>query len=49
MNCRIGHHFLVRGGPTPAELWFDKYHRIVRQESIEFGHKTIVQLVNTRR
>jgi hypothetical protein len=45
------YHFRVMGGPAqgPIELWFDRYHRLVRQEFTDHGHKTIVQLVNVVR
>jgi hypothetical protein len=43
------YHFRVTGGPSPVELWYDRYHRLVRQESTEMGHRTIVQLVQVRR
>jgi hypothetical protein len=43
------YHFRVTGGPGPTDLWFDRYHRLVRQEFTELGHKTIVQLVNIQR
>jgi hypothetical protein len=43
------YHFRVVGGPGQIELWFDRYHRLVRQELAEQGHKTIVNLVNIRR
>ena len=33
----------------PIELWFDKYHRLVRQEFTESGHRTIVKLENIKR
>ena len=42
-------HVRVAAAPTPVDLWFDKYHRLVRQEFTESGHKTIVQLSNVRR
>jgi hypothetical protein len=42
-------HFRLTGGPGPVDLWYDQYHRLVRQESVELGHKTIVQMVNVRR
>ena len=42
---------LVAGGASngPVDLWYDKYHRLVRQEFTDSGHKTIVQLENVRR
>jgi hypothetical protein len=43
------YHFRVTGGPGPIELWYDRYHRLVRQESTELGHRIIVQLINVRR
>jgi hypothetical protein len=43
------YRFLVAAAPGPIDLWFDKYHRLVRQEFTEAGHKTIVQLVNVKR
>jgi hypothetical protein len=42
-------HFRVSSAPGPVDLWFDKYHRLVRQEFTESGHKTIVQLLSIRR
>lgn len=42
-------HFRVSSAPGPVDLWFDKYHRLVRQEFTESGHKTVVQLINIRR
>jgi Domain of unknown function (DUF6134) len=42
-------HFQVTGGPTAIELWFDRYHRLVRQEFTDSGHPTIVQLIAIRR
>ncbi len=41
-------HFRVEG-PVPTDLWFDEYHRLVRQEFTEAGHRTIVQLNSIRR
>jgi hypothetical protein len=43
------YHFRITGIPVPIELWFDKYHRLVRQEFTESGHRTIVQLISVRR
>ena len=43
------YRFLVPNAPGPVDLWFDKYHRLVRQEFTEQGHKTIVQLVSIKR
>jgi len=43
------YHFRVTGIPVPIDLWFDQYHRLVRQEFTESGHRTIVQLIVIRR
>jgi hypothetical protein len=43
------YHFRVTGIPVPIDLWFDRYHRLVRQEFTESGHRTIVQLIVIRR
>ena len=43
------YHFKVTGGPYPVDVWFDRYHRLVRQEFVDSGHKTIVQLVSLKR
>ncbi len=43
------YHFRVSSAPGPIDLWFDRYHRLVRQEFTESGHKTVVQLNNIRR
>jgi hypothetical protein len=43
------YHFSVAAAPGPTELWFDKYHRLVRQEFTESGHKTIVKLESIKR
>lgn len=43
------YHFRVAAAPGPVELWFDRYHRLVRAEFTEAGHKTIVQLINVKR
>lgn len=43
------YRFRVTGGATTTDLWFDQHHRLVRQEFVELGHKTIVQLTNIRR
>lgn len=42
------YHFQV-AAPGPIDLWYDKYHRIVRQEFTESGHKTVIQLVHIKR
>lgn len=46
MEC---YHFRVTGGPYPADLWFDRYYRLVKQEFTEGSRHTVVQLVGIRR
>jgi hypothetical protein len=41
-------HFRVTGIPNPIELWFDRHHRLVRQEFTESNQKTIVQLMSRK-
>jgi hypothetical protein len=43
------YHFRVLGGTSPVDVWFDRYHRLVRQEFTESGHRTIVQLIGLKR
>jgi hypothetical protein len=43
------YHFRVTGGSYPIDVWFDRYHRLARQEFIDSGHKTIVQLIAVKR
>jgi Family of unknown function (DUF6134) len=45
-NC---YHFRVSSAPGPVDLWFDQYHRLVKQEFADSGHKIIVQLLTIRR
>lgn len=43
------YHFRLTGGKKPIDFWFDAQHRLVRQEFVEMGHRTIVEMVNIRR
>ncbi len=43
------YHFKVTGGSYPVDAWFDRYHRLVRQEFVDSGHKVIVQLISLKR
>jgi hypothetical protein len=43
------YHFRVSGGGYPIDVWFDRYHRLARQEFIDSGHKTILQLTAVKR
>jgi len=45
-NCA---HYRVTGGGVQADLWYDSQERLVRQESIEDGHKTVLELSQIRR
>jgi len=41
--------FKVTGIPIEIKLWFDRHHRLVRQEFTEKGYHTIIQLDTIRR
>ena len=41
-------HYRISGG-AQADLWFDAEGRLVRQESIEDGHRTVLSLTAIRR
>jgi len=41
-------HYRVTGG-TQMELYFDRHHRLVRQETVEQGHATVLQLRGIQR
>jgi hypothetical protein len=43
------YHFRVTGGASPIDLWFDVQHRLVRQDFVDTGHRTVVQLTEVRR
>lgn len=43
------YHFRISGGPYPVDAWFDRFHRLVRQEFVDSGHKTIMQLIDVKR
>jgi hypothetical protein len=40
--------YRVVGGHLPADLWYDGTGRLVRQETVEDGHRTVLQLQGTR-
>ncbi len=42
-------HYKVTGSGIQADLWFDAKERLVRQESIEDGHRTVLDLARIRR
>jgi hypothetical protein len=41
-------HYQLSGG-VKMDLWFDGSERLVRQEWVEQGHKTIVELTGVRK
>ena len=43
------YHFRLSGGANPVELWFDRYHLLVKQDFVESGQRTIIQISNIRR
>ncbi|HMF17068.1 MAG TPA: DUF6134 family protein [Gemmataceae bacterium] len=43
------YHFRLTGGSYPVDLWFDRYHLLVKQDFVESGHRTIMLLTNIRR
>jgi uncharacterized protein DUF6134 len=43
------YHFRLTGGAYPVDLWFDRYHLLVKQDFVESGHRTIMTLTNIRR
>lgn len=45
LNCT---HYRVSGA-VQVELWYDSYDRLVRQESIEEGHRTLLELARITR
>lgn len=42
-------HYYRLKGDVKVELWYDAQTRLVRQESIEDGHKTVLELSGVRR
>jgi hypothetical protein len=45
LNCK---HFRLTGGVT-VDVWYDDQDRLVRQEALEDGHRTILELARIRR
>lgn len=43
------YHFRITGAKKAVDLWFDVHHRLVRQEFVEMGHRTVIELTNVRR
>lgn len=41
-------HWRLTGG-VQVELWYDGSERLVRQEFVEDGHRTVLELINLRR
>jgi hypothetical protein len=46
VNCS---HYRVTGGPSPVDLWFDGSKRLVRQDYMDDGHRTVLVLTSVRR
>lgn len=44
----LANHYRITGA-SPAELWFDGAERLIRQESVEDGHRTLIELVRIAR
>jgi hypothetical protein len=45
-NCS---HYRVTGGGLQVDLWYDGQERMVRQEAVEDGHRTVLELVRIER
>ncbi len=43
------YHFRVTGIPSTTDVWYDGYHRLVRMEFTEDGHKMLVHLTGIKR
>jgi len=41
--------YRVSGGKLKVELWYDASDRLIRQESVEDGHKTVFELIRVRK
>jgi hypothetical protein len=41
-------HWRVAGG-AQVDLWYDGFDRLVREESLEDGHKTLLELIQVNR
>jgi hypothetical protein len=37
-------HYRVTGPPAPVDLWYDGQQRLLRQEYLEDGHRTVLEL-----
>jgi hypothetical protein len=42
-------HYRVTGGASPVDLWYDGQQRLVRQEYLEDGHRTVLELTHIAR
>ncbi len=36
-------------GDMAAELWYDESERLVREDTVEEGHRTVIELARIRR
>jgi hypothetical protein len=41
--------YRVSGGKLKVEVWYDSSDRLIRQESVEDGHKTVFELIRVRK
>jgi hypothetical protein len=41
---RLCAHYRVTGPPEPVDLWYDGQHRLVHQDYVDDGHRTILEL-----
>jgi hypothetical protein len=45
---QVCNHYRLSGG-VQVELWYDAQGRMVRQEAVESGHRTLIELVGMKR
>jgi hypothetical protein len=43
------YHFRVIGGPSPVDVWYDRYYLLVRQDFVESGRKISTTVTSIRR
>jgi hypothetical protein len=42
------YHFRITGGPSPVDVWFDRFYLMVRQDFVDTGRRLSVQITNIR-
>jgi hypothetical protein len=45
-NC---FHYRVTGTPSPVDLWYDGQERLVRQDYMDDGHRTVLEATSIRK